>query len=1285
MRGTNKRHQSLSVNENCCEETGSGYDAIVVGSGYGGSITACRLSEAGLRVCLIEKGRRWKAEDFPTNSFQGMLSTRVQTRNLGCYGSKTALFQDFLPNGLFLQATLGCFALIEQGDSLAMVCSGLGGGSLINAGVFAPTPMRARRDSRWPKQWEKDWHSCEAKASLMLQPEAIPRDFPIAKVMRDISGEIENSSLDAIRLSIAFKQGKNQAGLDQNACTACGNCIAGCPYNAKNSTDKNYIALAAGCEVKTECQVRFVVPTPKENQLPSCCANCVDQKPGRRWRVYSDEVEYLSADFVVLSGGVLGTAEILFQSKKRGLGLSKRLGMGFSCNGNNVAYVAGSSAPLKSYGLKKEDFVNIAKTDRPGPTISTSYTSSLGFTIQSGVLPKAYPYMLFKGIGSYGWPQGYCLLHGIIDKFKHRAKTSDCQAMILNMIGFDNSDGKITLDDGTDRIQFIPPQDPLLPRKIKAFQKLAKRLGGVLFMSRFRSTTVHLLGGCIAAQNSSLGVANSSGQVFDPYFSSSDSQSENSSELSEIPSETEPAVHPGLYICDASLIPCAVGLNPSLTIATVAEHVAIRLVDDALKYKRLVQQLGHTSEFQSLEENPIQIPVSSPELDQNGEEDTGFTHKTVDAMNKHGSYSTIYNSINQNPQTNGLEKQKNSGALVRETMHGRLGGMPCKLYLIMKMNSWIYSDSEDSIHCRRRSFGDDHPILRGRVSGHLQMKSLHKEVLQIVDGSVNMCCLDPRTPYTQYMHYHLLLTSDSGARFILDGKKTMHPFLFGSFAWSESTTLHINLRQISWNHEKWRVPDHNLDLIELQGDLRVSVMGLFQSLITMKGRGKSKFVLSLMQSLFRTYVLQRPREVSSNASLRIEQNVYPCHVLHEIKAGDGVPISCRQWKCTVNSKGFESSTRPYPVLLLNGHSTESYCLPTEPTDLIRTLLEQGYEPWLLQSRLHPLHSSNNFTIEDLAIYDIPAAFARIVETHEPNVKVHVIAHCVGGLAIHMALLGGHVSVSYVASLSCTNSSMYFDVTTIAYMKLMLPLIPISMMILGKKTVLSMFQNTEEGWRHKLLRSIAKAIPRTERCIWNECEVFSGIFGNTFWHDNITHTMHHWLNKEALPHLPMAGFPHLRSICIAGHIVDSKGKNTFLIHPERMALPTTYISGGRSLLVTPQTSLHANRYMRLHHPNFHHERVVIEGFGHSDLLIGQNSHKHVFPHILSHLKRAEECCEGCEHVKDPCYARASISWEKTAASSIGSSYGLLLLLFFFFFLVLGFFATKFSFTLTFASN
>lgn len=68
----------------------------------------------------------------------------------------------------------------------------------------------------------------------------------------------------------------------------------------------------------------------------------------------------------------------------------------------------------------------------------------------------------------------------------------------------------------------------------------------------------------------------------------------------------------------------------------------------------------------------------------------------------------------------------------------------------------------------------------------------------------------------------------------------------------------------------------------------------------------------------------------------------------------------------------QKEKQQYPVLLLNGYSGESYYLPTERTDLVRVLLEEGYDTWLLQSRLHPLHPSNNFTIEDIGKFDIPA-------------------------------------------------------------------------------------------------------------------------------------------------------------------------------------------------------------------------------------------------------------------------------------------------------------------------
>jgi hypothetical protein len=91
---------------------------------------------------------------------------------------------------------------------------------------------------------------------------------------------------------------------------------------------------------------------------------------------------YLTISKLVSSAGVLGTTEILFRSQMRGLRLSDTLGSGFSCNGNTLAYVAGSPAPLNGYGLNRKQLSEIPFQDRPGPSISSSHTSSLGFTIQ---------------------------------------------------------------------------------------------------------------------------------------------------------------------------------------------------------------------------------------------------------------------------------------------------------------------------------------------------------------------------------------------------------------------------------------------------------------------------------------------------------------------------------------------------------------------------------------------------------------------------------------------------------------------------------------------------------------------------------------------------------------------------------------------------------------------------------------------------------------------------------------------------------------------------------------
>ncbi|XP_070665018.1 uncharacterized protein [Malus domestica] len=1122
-----------------------GYDAVVVGSGYGGSVAACRLSMAGVRVCLVEKGRRWESKDFPTDSSKIFSAVRMENQNLGIsFGPKDALFQVY-----------------EQNDSLAAMACGLGGGSLVNAGVLVPAPARARRNPKWPKDWERNWDNCEASAAAMLKAQSIPVKFPAAKVLEEVAiGEIEEAFETSVKLSMNFdlEEPQNDA---MGSCLACGNCLSGCPFNAKSSTDKNYLrsAIQACCIVKTECQVQYVVRNVHENFQYKGESG----RKNRRWLIYLNEIDYITSDFVILSAGVFGTTKILYQSRMRGLKLSEALGSGFSCNGNTVAYLAGSPAPLNGYGLDRKQMFKTPFEERPGPSISASYTSSLGFTIQSAVLPTSYPYLLFKGITTYGWPTGYWFLHGIIDKIKHIIGCKATQAIVLIALGYDESDGKITLEKGTNKICFTPPHDSLLPRKITAFQKLTKKLGGILFMSKYRSASVHLLGGCNASSDPSHGVCNSNGQVFDP--------------VSPI------TVHPGLYVCDASLIPCSIGINPSLTIATAAEHISKNLVQDALMYREGL--------------------ASVPKIANQGPD--SFTDKTM---------------------VNG----QRSEVLVKETMRGYVGGMPCAAYLRMKMNP------QDQKGPNEQKLGtqEAHSLLRGKVGGHVKLRAFEKDDLHVLDGDVNFCEVDCRTPYTQYMHYHLLLGASTGSRYILEGRKIMNPYLSALYAWREMTTLHVTFVKVAEKNSKD-------EKVVLKGELSISMKELLKSFISLEGNKRGRFFCHLLGALLRTYILQIPRGNHKDLdSSYFQIKSYPSGILHELKTEDEFNISCRQWKCHHILPQLKGNEQLNPVLLLNGYSTESYWLPTEPNDLVRTLLEGGHETWLLQSRLHPLNLSNSFTIEDIARFDIAAAINKIVELHGPRVKVHVVAHCVGGLAIHIAVMGGHVSATRIASLSCTNSSMFFKLSPWSRVKMWLPLMPISMFILGNDKTLPLLETSTVSLRHSLLKLIARFIPRYERCTCNECEVFSGIFGNTFWHKNISPTMHQWLNKQSSSKLPMAAFPHLRKICNSGFIVDSNGSNSYLIHPERMALPTLYISGGRSLLVTPHTSFLAHKYMKLHQPGFHHERVVVEGFGHSDLLIGEDSHKEVFPHILSHIRFAESGRSG----KGKRFRKEVLDWE-----------------------------------------
>ncbi|XP_039121514.1 uncharacterized protein LOC120258220 isoform X1 [Dioscorea cayenensis subsp. rotundata] len=665
--------------------------------------------------------------------------------------------------------------------------------------------------------------------------------------------------------------------------------------------------------------------------------------------------------------------------------------------------------------------------------------------------------MLFKGITTYGWPNGCWFLQGLIDKVKHLMGLKASQAMVLNVMGYDSCDGRITFDKETNKIRFTQAHDPLLLRKIQALQSISKKLGGMLFMSRYRSTSVHLLGGCNAASDSLNGVCNPKGQVFDV-------------------SGDQPARHEGLYVCDGSLIPCSVGINPILTITTTSEYISKHLVQEVLNFKnRFKQNEVMTTGLVELANSTMHSKIS------------GINNSRLDkGLQSHREVQTMKSKEN---------------VTFKETLKGFIGGMPCIAYLAVKINlPGQLTFSQNNID---KTY--EHSLLRGKVGGYVVFQTINKEPLYVIDGEIDMLAINNRTPYTQYMHYKLVLASTSGSRYLLEGKKVMNPYILATYAWKESKTLHVTFKEFTGKDDKQSkiCGDNNQQKVDLNGELHLSVLELLKSLISMQGNQKGLFVCLLLQSLWRTYILQIPRNAEPKFTNFDKNNkTYPTSCLHELKTGDGCLISCQQWRC--NLKPWKSKrVHGFPILLLNGHSTESFYLPTEPTDLVRTLLEEGYDTWNLLTRTHPQHASNKFTIEDIAKFDIPAAITKIQELHGPKTKIHVIAHCVGGLAINIALLGGYVSAAHVASLSCINSSMFFKLTTSALLKMRLPLIPISMAVLGKNKIISMSEEPNESFRHWLVKSIVRLIPQYERCTLSGCDLLSGIFGNTFWHDNVT--------------------------------------------------------------------------------------------------------------------------------------------------------------------------------------
>jgi len=521
------------------------YDVVVVGSGFGGAITACRLSQAGRSVCILERGRRWRKEEFPRTTGQAAKAFWDPKRSYGFLEYRTFKGIDVIQ---------GC---------------GVGGGSL----HYFNVQFRPPRDIFEQKGWTKNVTSDTLSPYFDLvrdMLEAAPFVPPAGRKLPDRTEAFHVGARGAGKVpklvDIAVYTGPDRinphGGVPQSACVYCGNCMLGCHVHAKNTLDLNYIPLAEkhGSHVFPLHQVEKIAP---------------ERDGGYRVHFHHFQESQLGlatpgsvvARQVIVSAGSLGSTELLLRCRdvhKTLPALSPALGTHFSGNGD---FILAGTLDTKcivdpGYGPSITAFADFSTT-RNRITVEDLGFPDPMFWFLEGAMPsknrlrqgvsflKTY---LLRSLGIGG--RSSRVSDGI-----ERTLAGGRTVRFLPYLGMgaDAADGRLQLREGAIDVEWSHRASRRLFQEIEqAMEELSRGLGGryvtsILWRWPIRKLlTAHPLGGCILGDSVEAGVVNHCGEVWN---------------------------YPGLYVADGSVIPTALSVNPSMTIGAIAERTAFWILN----------------------------------------------------------------------------------------------------------------------------------------------------------------------------------------------------------------------------------------------------------------------------------------------------------------------------------------------------------------------------------------------------------------------------------------------------------------------------------------------------------------------------------------------------------------------------------------------------------------------------------------------------------------------------------------------------------------------------------
>jgi len=526
-------------------------DYVVIGSGFGGSVSAMRLSEKGYRVMVLERGKRFQAEDFPKtnwNIFKYLWLPAVR-----CFGFMGLNFFD---------------------DIWILNGSGVGGGSLVYASTHIKPPKAFFEAPEWQDlaDWETELTPFYEVANRMLGTAENPKFWPADHRLYEIAEEMgKEDTFKPTPVGIFFGTPGmtvpdpffDGEGPDRRGCIHCGGCMVGCQHNAKNTLDKNYLFFAEkwGAEVRAEANVLDIRPLYGE------------QPDGARYEILYENVTgwgykrqtAVRTKHVVVSAGVLGSLNLLLKCKNE-IGslarLSDQLGqnvrsnsealMGVTARDDSVVYSDGVAISSHFW----VDDVTSVEPVRYAPGQSFMRNLTLPLIKFDGGVADRFKRSLFEAIQR---PQDFFATR-IQPKWARRNTILLIMQTVENRMAFERGRSIWTLF--TQGLVSVRDNSVPIPPVIEAgrgvVEEFAEKVDGVAWAGMNDMlgipNTAHILGGCGIAADETKGVIDVNHEAFN---------------------------YPGLFVADGSVIPGNLGVNPSLTITAMTERAMSKVLPKA--------------------------------------------------------------------------------------------------------------------------------------------------------------------------------------------------------------------------------------------------------------------------------------------------------------------------------------------------------------------------------------------------------------------------------------------------------------------------------------------------------------------------------------------------------------------------------------------------------------------------------------------------------------------------------------------------------------------------------